>query len=164
MVVLTREMVEAGLSDDGTNLNLSDNQITHLEPGVFNGLGNLVDLSLYNNPIEVIYQSTYDYFTQRIENNLDFLEGVDINALERLPDEEYIPPEEEYEIEMSGLLKGEVNGGKRKKKSKQTKKRKQKGGKKSTKKSRKQKGGRKSTKTSKRKSKRKTKKTSKRKH
>ena len=111
------------------------------------------------NPIKVIYKSTYDYLTP---NDLNIY-GVDINALERLPDEEYISPLDQYALEMEALNKGGVNGGRRnKKKRKQTKKSKQKGGRKSTKKTKMQKGGkkskRKSTKRINRKSKRKSRK------
>ena len=78
MVVLTREMVEAGLSDDGTNLNLSDNQITHLEPGVFNDLENLEDLILSHNQITYLEPDIFNGLGNLqmldLEHNQDFFE------------------------------------------------------------------------------------------
>ena len=65
------------------------------------------------------------------ESTKRYSEILDINDLDRLPDEDYIS-REQYASEMEGQIKGEVNGGKRRK----NKKRKQK--RKSTNKSRKQ--------------------------
>ena len=106
------------------------------------------------NPIKVIYKSTYDYLTP---NDLNIY-GVDINALERLPDEEYISPLDQYALEMEAQNKGMINMGKRKQKQKKKHKKTQKKSKKTTKKSKRKTKKSKKRKQTKNKSKRKSKK------
>ena len=185
--------------DQLQTINLSYNALTYLDPAVFNDLEQLTGIDLEGNEdleFDDALEDFIDEFTDQYGRWGTIVLDRDLRSPGNSDDEsdeysdEYSDDEsdEYYDVDDEIIHKGEVNGGKRKKKTrkpkktkqtggkkklKKTKKQKQKGGKKSTKKSRKQKGNKKSTKktkmqkggktTSKRKSKRKTKRKSKKK-
>nr|AAT70330.1 variable lymphocyte receptor [Petromyzon marinus] len=84
--------VPAGIPTDRQNLWLNNNQITKLEPGVFNGLANLRELHLWGNQLVSLPPGVFDRLTQLTHLGLhnNQLKSIPRGAFDSLTKLQYI--------------------------------------------------------------------------
>ena len=136
--------------DQLQTINLSYNELTGLDPAVFNDLEQLTGIDLEGNEDLVFDDALEDFIdeftdqygrwgTIRLDRDLRSPDNSDDESDEYSDEYSDDESDEYYDVDDEIIHKGEVNGGKRKKKTRKPKKTKQTGGKKKLKKTKKRK-------------------------